>query len=75
MSRELINSRAAFLEQFDEYIRENIDDEEIFDYWLEQGVPDGADIDELVEIAKDEELWFDCVIAFAKCCALAGVLE
>ena len=74
MSESLISERACFLEMFDEYIRKNIDDEELFDYWLERGVPDGADVEMLREIAEDEDSWIGCVRAFKICCEIAGVL-
>lgn len=74
MSESLISERACFLEMFDKYVRKNIDDEELFDHWLERGVPDGADVEMLREIAEDEDSWIGCVKAFKYCCEMAGVL-
>ena len=75
MTEELVCTRALFLEQFDEYIRKHITDEEILEYWLERGVPDGADIEMLREIAEDEDWWIGIVKAFAHCCNIAGILK
>lgn len=47
--------RANLLGGMDAYVREVIDDEDYFMGWLELGVPDGADEEELMEIAGDEE--------------------
>lgn len=61
----MLNDRIKFLKMFDEYVRANVQDENYFNYWLETGVPDGADIFDLTEIAEDDELWLDVVNAFA----------
>ena len=71
---ELICTRAAFLEMFDEYIRNHAEDEEIFNYWLEHGVPDDADVEMLREIAEDEDSWIGIVKVFSYCCQMMGVL-
>ena len=61
----MLNDRIKFLKMFDEYVRANVQDENYFNYWLEAGVPDGADIFDLTEIAEDDELWLDVINAFA----------
>ena len=61
----MLNDRIKFLKMFDEYVKANVADENYLDYWLQEGVPDGADIFDLTEIAEDEELWLDVVNAFA----------
>lgn len=61
----MTKERISFLIQFDEYVRNNVTDENYFDYWLENGIPDDADVDILKEIAEDDELWLDVVNAFA----------
>ena len=70
MSREeLVAIRVDFLRQFDKYVRDNIGDDEItIGIWLALGVPDEATEIDLIEIAKDDEAWVDCVKCFAKCC-------
>lgn len=66
---ELVAMRVDFLRQFDEYVRDKIGDDEItIDIWFALGVPDGATEIDLIEIAKDDEAWVDCVKCFAKCC-------
>ena len=57
----------------DSYIKE-CGDENIINAWLSAGVPDGADETDLREIAEDEELWLDCVNAFANCCKAMGII-
>ena len=47
--------RANILGGMDTYMREVVDDEDYFMAWLELGVPDGADEEELMEIAGDEK--------------------
>ena len=61
--------RIYFLRQFDEYVRDTIGDDDITEYWLAFGMPDGSadDIDVLEEIAEDDNLWLGCVKAFAHC--------
>lgn len=46
--------RANILGGMNEYILKCIDDENIHMIWLTGGVPDGADEDELMEIAEDK---------------------
>ena len=47
--------RANLLGGMDAYVQERLDDENYLEAWLELGVPDGADEEELMEIAEDEE--------------------
>lgn len=47
--------RANLLGGMDAYMREHLDDENYLMEWLELGVPDGADEEELMEIAEDED--------------------
>jgi len=46
--------RANILGGMNSYILECIDDENIHMTWLTGGIPDGADEDELMEIAEDK---------------------
>lgn len=64
--------RMGFIVQFDEYIRNEIGDENILNMWLMGGLPDGADENEIREIAQDDELWLDMVSCFSRCCRSAG---
>lgn len=57
--------RANLLGGMDAYVREHLDDEDYFMEWLELGVPDDADEDTLMEIAKDEEDFNRIVTEFA----------
>lgn len=47
--------RANLLGGMDAYVREYLDDEEYLMNWLTYGVPDDADEETLMEIARDEE--------------------
>jgi hypothetical protein len=47
--------RANILGEMDAYMRETVDDEEYLMEWLAEGVPDGANENDLMEIAEDEE--------------------
>jgi hypothetical protein len=71
----MVEMRMDFINQFDHYIRNEIGDEDIIDFWLTMGLPDGADTAEIREIAEYEETWLDMVNCFARCCRCAGVIE
>lgn len=62
----MIILRANILGGMNTYIIENCD-EDIQEYWATYGVPDGADEEEVIEIAENDELWVDCCKCFAKC--------
>lgn len=74
MMNTMVEMRMDFINQFDHYIRNEIEDEDIIDMWLMGGLPDGADTAEIREIAEDEELWLDMVQCFSRCCRSAGVI-
>ena len=63
---ELINARVKILKSMDTYIRNNIDDEDVFDWWLAYGVPDDADDDMLYDIAAIDNCWLCVVKCFAE---------
>lgn len=70
----MIKRRIEFLKQFDDYVKNNIGDEYIIEYWLEEGLPDEWNETDVEEIAENDELWLDCVEAFKNCCKMAGVI-
>ena len=52
--------RAKMLLMIDEYLRHNLTDEDLFDRWLEEGVPDGTESwEELADIEIEDfvEMW------------------
>ena len=57
--------RANLLGGMDAYVREMVQDEDNFDYWLMYGVPDGSDEDDLMEIAESEDNFNQISHAFA----------
>jgi hypothetical protein len=67
MSKNKISYSVDLLKAMDNYIREVIGDEVVLEAWLELGVPDGANYDDLEEIAKDEELVTSIIEAFDHC--------
>ena len=71
---DIIKCRIEFLKQFDYYVKNIIEDEDIIDMWLRFGVPDGYNEIDLKDIALDDEMWIDCVNCFSNCCKAAGVI-
>jgi len=70
------NGRIKLLKAMDEFVRNEIGDEEITcDVWLACGVPDGAKEDDYDDIANDREMYHDVLECFAKCCAYSMVNE
>ena len=63
--KEIIELRVKFLWDFHKYIIE-LGDEEIYLAWIEEGVPDEPDDDDMLEIAEDDALWFDTVEVFSR---------
>lgn len=57
--------RAKIMREMDNYMRANVDDEDLFMYWLESGVPDEADDEMLLELAEIESCWMNVISAFA----------
>lgn len=52
--------RAKMLLMIDEYLRQNLYDEDLFEHWLEEGVPDGTESWEELEDTSIEdfvEMW------------------
>jgi hypothetical protein len=75
MSNEMLVTKANILGGMNAYVLEEIGDEDWFDYWWTYGVPDGATEDDLMEIAKNDELWIECIETFAKICRSVGIIE
>ena len=70
---DLIVTRAEILEGMDKYIR-NIGDEDILDWWLQEGIPDGSSFNDLLEYAASENIWNFIVDCFAYICKHTGVI-
>ena len=69
MEKAMIKARVEMLKQMDNYVRNIIGDDSVcVDLWFAEGVPDGADEIDLIEIAEDDDLWEECVKCFAECC-------
>lgn len=64
---DIIIMRADFLIQMDKYVRDVIGDEDIIDYWMMYGVPDGSSTEDIYEISQDDGQWVEIVNCFAKC--------
>ena len=72
MDREV--KRANLLGYMDNVLREKCDDEFQFERWLICGVPDGATEDDLLDIAGDDTLYYDCLELFVKLLASEEIL-
>lgn len=59
--------RSKLGKEMDNYLRENIQDEEIFWYvWAAMGMPDGATEDDYKDLEDGDEFWTDCLEAFMR---------
>ena len=59
--------RAELGKKMDNYLRENIQDEENFyDIWAVMGIPDGATEEDYDDLKDDDEFWTDCLEAFMR---------
>lgn len=57
--------------KMDDYLRSNIEDEEIFwSVWATMGIPDGASKEDYEDLKDSEEFWTDCLEAFMRCVLL-----
>lgn len=64
MDKRLMKLYARRLMWMDKYIKEHVADEDLIDCWLENGVPDGCDLEGCEEIV-DAEFYIDCCKLFA----------
>lgn len=54
--------------KMDDYLRSNIEDEEIFwSVWATMGIPDGASKEDYDDLKDSDEFWTDCLEAFMRC--------
>jgi hypothetical protein len=57
--------------KMDDYLRSNIEDEEIFwNVWATMGIPDGASKEDYEDLKDSDEFWTDCLEAFMRCVLL-----
>lgn len=57
--------------KMDDYLRSNIEDEEIFwSVWATMGIPDGASKEDYDDLKDSDEFWTDCLEAFMRCVLL-----
>ena len=72
MSKNEINVlRANIVGGMDAYVRDVIGDEEITEYWLSYGMPDGETEEDLMYDMEDEDTFNDWVTAFNNCLRMA----
>ena len=63
--------RAKLGKKMDDYMRENIQNEEIFwSVWASMGMPDGATEYDYEDLKESDEFWTDCLEAFMRCVLL-----
>lgn len=67
--------KAQFAHEMDIFVRENIDAEDLFDLWLMDGVPDGADEDYLYDLLECPGIWENICECFGFICKKAGFIE
>lgn len=65
MDERLRKLYARRLMWMDKYIKEYVADEDLIDCWLENGVPDGCDLESCIELV-DTEFYIDCCKLFAR---------
>lgn len=70
--KEIIELRVKILKEMNEYIFNEIGDEDIIDYWLLFGMPDDSEDDDFLMVAEDEESWNSVVETFATCLKMNG---
>lgn len=63
MREALIELRVNQLKAMDKFVHE-VNDEELIEDWLTNGVPDEASEDDYDEIAANDELYYGCVRLF-----------
>ena len=57
--------------KMDDYLRSNIEEEEIFwNVWATMGIPDGASKEDYEDLKDNDEFWTDCLEAFMRCVLL-----
>lgn len=64
MDEKLKKLYARRLIWMDKYIKEHVADEALIDCWLENGIPDGCDLEGCIELV-DAEFYTDCCKLFA----------
>lgn len=62
--KELVELRIKFLYDFHKYIID-LGDEDIYEEWVRDYIPDLPDDDDMREIAEDDDFWVTVVKAFA----------
>lgn len=70
---DITKMRAVLLRQMDDFVREYCEDEDLFMYWLMDGVPDGADDEMLLDLAQIDSCWLNVVNAFGKMLKELGI--
>ncbi len=69
---EIIKLRVKILKEMNEYIFNEIGDDDITDYWLMYGMPDDSEEDDFLMVAEDEEGWVNVIKTFSKCLKIKG---
>ena len=76
-SMEAILRRAVNLVRMDNDLRQRVNDEELMELWLMEGMPDGTvechDFDMVLEIARENWEYEDFVKLYTKICRLEKI--
>ena len=73
--KEIIELRVKILKEMNEYIFNEIGDENIIDHWLLFGMPDDSEDDDFLMVAEDEASWVNVVKAFAYCLKMNVIIK
>ena len=65
-------TKVELLRKMDEYARLKFEDEEVFEHWLAEGVPDESDEEDLIELADVYDTWNGIVKCFDECVKMSG---
>lgn len=63
---EAMKRRRGLLEMMNTIAMEDFDDEDIYEDWICEGVPDGADTDDYNMMAEDDDMYYQTVELFTK---------
>ena len=71
---DVIAIRIDIFKQMQNFVDKYVDDEDILDYWFENGIPDGANDEMLAEFAELEDCYVQIFSAFRMVCRKLGVI-
>lgn len=58
--------KVGLIKLMNEIVREDIGDDDLYEVWIAEGVPDGAGEDDFDYIAEDDSLYYQTIELFCK---------